>query len=134
MKRRTKGLQAAILLLLLIAAIAAANVFGIGTMRSAVRIGYTEHSGGQLWEANYVMLSGTMKHTIRPKEPQKTLHMEVVTEGGSISIEVEDKDGNVLFDEDGLETSAYDVAVSGDVVVQIEADQHKGGFTVEAME
>ncbi len=135
MKRRTKGLQAAILLVLLLtAAIAAANFFGVGTMRSAVRIGYTEHSGGQRWEASYVMLSGTMKHTIHPKDSQKTLHMEVVTEGGNISIEVTDGDGNVLFDEERLETSAYDVPVSGKVVVRIEADGHEGGFNIEAVE
>ena len=50
------------------------------------------------------------------------LHMDVTTDGGTISIEIQDADGNVLFDEHDIGTEAFDVAVSGKVVVRITAD------------
>lgn len=135
MKQTPKSLTSAILIaLIIIACIAAANFLGIGTMRSATRIGYVEHDGWRNWSASYTMLDGKMKHTIRPKDSQKMLHIEVVTEDGSISIEITEKDGNVIFDEDNIENTTYDVNVSGKVVVHIEADKHKGSFDIEATE
>lgn len=75
-----------------------------------------------------------MKHTIRSEDTQKTLHVEVVTEDGSISIEIINIDSNIIFDEGNIETSAFDVNVSGKVAVRIEADKHKGSFIIEATE
>lgn len=135
MKHKPKNLTSAILIVLIvIVCIATANFLGIGTIRSAARIGYIEHGGWRDWSASYTMLDGKMKHTIRPKGTQKMLHIEVVTDDGSISIEIIDKDGNVIFDEDSIETAAYDVNVSGKVVVRVEADKHKGSFNIEAAE
>lgn len=135
MKNKTKSLKATVLIVLVvIVLIAAANFLGMSTMRSATCIGYVEHSGRRNWEASYTMLDGKLKHTIRPKDTQKTLHIETITENGSISIEIIDKDGNVIFDEDNIETTRYDVNVSGKVVVYIEADKHKGSFNIEATE
>lgn len=135
MKHKPKSLTSAILIaLIIIACIAAVNFLGIGTMRSATRIGYVEHDGWRNWSASYTMLDGKMKHTIRPEDTQKTLHIEVVTEDGTISIEITDKDGSVIFDEDNIETATYDMNVSGKVVVRIEADKHKGSFDIEATE
>lgn len=135
MKHKPKSLTSAILIaLIVIACIAAANFLGIGTIYSATRIGYVEHGGWRNWSAKYTMLHGQMKHTIRPEDTQKTLHIEVVTEDGSISIEITDKDGNIVFDEDNMETATYDVNVSEKVVVRIEADKHKGSFNIESTE
>lgn len=114
--------------------IAASNFFGIGTIRSAIRIGYDEHTGGQSWSASYTMLDGKMKRAIDLKDTQDMLHVEIVTEDGSISMEMKDADGNVIFDENNIETSVFDVKASGNVVVRIEADQHKGSFSIEAAE
>lgn len=135
MKRKSKSIRSAILIVfIVVACIAIANFLGIGTVRSATRIGYMEHSGWRNWSASYTMLDGKMKHTIRPKDIQKVLHIDVVTEGGSISITITDKDGNVIFDEDNIKTNTYDVNVSGKVVVCIEADNHKGSFNIETTE
>lgn len=133
MKNKTKSLKATVLIVLaVIVLITAANFLGMGTMSSATYIGYVEHGGRQNWEASYTMLDGKLKHTIRPKDTQKILHIETVTEDGSISIEVTDKDGKVILDEDNIETTRYDVNVSGRVVVHIEADKHKGSFSIKA--
>lgn len=135
MKYKTKSLKSTILTMLVITAlIAAANIFGIGTMRSATQIGYVENTGWRNWSASYTLFDGKMKHTIRPKDTQKTLHIEVVTEDGSISIEITDTDGNLLFDGNKIESSAFDVNVPGKVVVHIAADRHKGSFNIESAE
>lgn len=134
-KHKPNSLKTAILIALIVmACIAAANFLGIGTMRCAIRIGYIEHAGWRNWSASYTMLDGKMKHTIRPEDTQKTLHIEVVTEDGNISVEITDKEGNVILDEDNIETATYDVGVSGKVVVRIQADKHKGSFSIEATE
>ena len=69
-----------------------------------------------------------MKKSLHPGTD--TLHIEVRTDEGSISIEIQDAEGRVLFDEDDIGTESFDVAVSGKVVVRIIADHHKGSFDI----
>ena len=131
MKYKEKSFQSTVLIVVVILVlIAAANFFGIGTMCSATRIGYVGHDGWRNWSASYTMLDGKMKHTIHPEDMQKTLHVEVVTEGGSISIKMKDANGNIVFDEDNIGTSTFDIETSGKIVVFIEADNHKGSFNI----
>lgn len=111
--------------------IAAASFFGLGTMRSAMRIGYTGHDGWRSWSASYIRLDGSMKHTIHPKNAPDVLCVEVVTEDGSISMEIKDADGNVLLSESDMGTASFEVEVSGKAIVSITADGHKGSFHIE---
>ena len=135
MKHKSKSLKKALFIVCIVAALMlAANYFGIGTMRSASCIGYTGHDGWRNWSASYTRLDGKMKHTIRPKDNQKTLHVEVVTEEGSLSMKIKDAKGNILFEKEQLETSEFDVKAEGQAVVSIEAKGHKGSFLVEAAE
>ncbi len=135
MKHKSKSLKKALFIVCIVAALMlAANYFGIGTMRSASCIGYTGHDGWRNWSASYTRLDGKMKHTIRPKDNQKTLHVEVVTEEGSLSMKIKDAKGNILFEKEQLETSEFDVKAEGKAVVSIEAKGHKGSFLVEAAE
>lgn len=135
MKFKPKSLKSTLLIIVIVVAlIAAANFLGIGTMRSATRIGYAGNDGWRSWSASYTLLDGTLKHTIRPKSTQETLHIEVVTESGNISIEIKDASGNIIFDEDDIETTTFDIEISGKVVVRIGADNHKGSFNIEATE
>lgn len=131
MKYKEKGFQSTVLIVVVILVlIAAANFLGIDTMRSATRIGYVGHDGWRNWSASYTMLDGKMKHTIHPEDTQKALHVEVVTEGGSISIKMKDANGNIVFDEDNIGTSTFDIETSEKIVVFIEADKHKGSFSI----
>lgn len=135
MKYKSKSFKStALIIVIVVALIAAANFLGIGTMSSATRIGYVSTDGLRSWTAKYSMLDGKLKHTIYPKDTQGTIHVEVVTESGSISIEMKDADGKVIFDEDDIATSSFDVNISGKVVIHIEADKHKGSFSIEATE
>ena len=135
MKYKSKNVKSAVLIIVIVVVlIAAANFLGIGTMRSAIRIGYVGNDGLRNWTASYSMLDGKLKHTIHPKDTQRTIHIEVVTENGSISIEIKDADGNMIFDEDNIATSSFDINISGKVVIRIEDDKHKGSFSIEAKE
>lgn len=105
------------------------KTLGIEGTRSATRIGYVGNEGYSSWTGRYSFLDGTMKKSIHPKTD--VLHIEVRTDDGIISIEIQDADGNVIFDEYDIGTASFDVAVSGKVVVRITADNHKGSFSIE---
>ena len=118
------------LLILAIAAVVFAVIWGGAvSTRSAVRIAYTGSETQSNWTGCYASLDGTMRKTIHPQGDQ--LHIEVETKSGTISMEVRDADGALLFDGDHMETGAFDVPVPGKVTVYIEADHHQGGFRID---
>lgn len=131
MKYKPKNPKTIVLIFVtVIALIVAANFLGIGTMRSAIRIGYVGNDGWRNWSASYILLNGTMQHTIRPKTSPDILHIEVETEEGTISIEIKDTDGNIIFDGNDIGTTSYEVEVPGKVTIKIVADNHKGSFSI----
>ena len=105
-----------------------ATNLGFASVKSATRIGYVGNEGYSSWTGRYSSLDGTMKKSIHPKTDM--LHIDVATDGGTISIEIQDADGNVIFDEHDIGTESFDVAVSGKVFVRIIADSHKGSFDI----
>ena len=131
MKYKPKSLKSTIIFVVIIVAfILLLSYLGIGTLRSATRIGYVGKDGWSGWSASYTLLDGRLQHTIRPETD--TLHVDVKTESGTISIEMKDADGNIIFSESNVETSSFEVNVSGKVVVKIEADHHKGSFDISS--
>lgn len=122
---------AAILIVILISfgSICLAGTLGIGSIRSATRIGYVGTEGRSSWTGRYSSLDGMMKKSIHPKAD--VLHIEVRTDSGIISVEIQDADGNIIFDELDIGTSSFNVAVSGKVTVKIVADRHMGSFSIE---
>ena len=129
MKRGSKGAFAAGGILLLVIALMLVGYYaGFSSARSAVRIGYVGHEGWGSWSASYAQLDGTMKKIIHPDG--NTLHISVRTESGSISIEVKDRDGNCLFNEENIGTYELKLDVPGQVEVRIKAEKHKGGFDI----
>lgn len=96
MKYKVKSLKSAIALVaIIVVAILATNLFGIGTQRSAVRIGFVNKGGWRNWSASYTLLDGWLEHTIRPESD--LIHVEVETESGTISIEMKDANGEIVF-------------------------------------
>ena len=128
MKRfKGKGPLAFVLAGVLVAALVILSVV-FGTGRSSVRVGYVGHSGRQSWSASYAMLTGRERHTLHPEG--NALHVEVDTQSGSISMEMADGAGNVIFSENDIQTSSFDVETDGKAVITIRADVHKGGFNI----
>ena len=129
MKYKPKSPKSAVIFAAIaVAAILLLSLWGFGTLRSGIRVGYVSHDSLGSWSANYFWLLGRLQHTIYPETD--TLHVEVTTESGAVSIEMKDADGNVIFSENNIGTSSFEVKVSGKVVVKIEADRHKGGFEI----
>ena len=129
MKFKQKDKKTTIIILIVAAiAIAIAHFTGFANTRTAMKIGYFGHEGWSSWSGNYVMLNGPMEKTLHPNG--EVLNVAVVTESGTISIEIKDADGNVIFDEGNIGTETFNVDVSGKVSVRIEADNHKGSFSI----
>jgi len=103
---------------------------GIGTVRSATRIGYVTNESRSNWSASYKLLDGSMRRTVYPTQSTEPIHVEVVTSSGTVSIEMRDAKGNIVFSEDDIGTASFDVETSGEVVVYIVADHHKGSFRI----
>lgn len=110
--------------------IAAASFFGTGTMRSAVCTDYAGNNGWRSWSASYTLLDGWMQHTIHPNAD--ILYVEVRTESGTISIEIKDAHGKIIFSENNIETSSFEVKGSGKMDIKITADNHKGSFDISS--
>ena len=136
MKYKPKNAKSAILIVVVVLAlIFAARYFGIGTTRSAMRIGYFGNDGRQKeWSASYLLLSGSLEHTIRPESDAGKLYFEVKTKSGIISVVVQDKSGNTVIEKENIETSNFEVEVPGEVIVYIKASGHRGGFTIKTTE
>lgn len=134
MRLKSKEIKSVIFIaLVVIVFIAVAGYFGIGTTRIGFSgYGYRERIDDQRWTASYNMLSGRMKHTIKPKDSQDTLHIDVVTDSGSLSIKVTDTHKNIIFDEENIKTGSFDVNISGKISVIVKADDHKGSFDIKS--
>ncbi len=127
--------QAVLIVIVVFALIFAARYFGIGTTRSAMRIGYVGNDGSQReWSARYLMLTGSLEHTLRPENAPDVLRFEIKTTSGSISVTVRDKSGNAVFEKDNIETGTFEVEVPGEVRVAVRANRHRGGFKIQTAE
>lgn len=100
---------------------------GMGNIRSSLQVGYVSSSTPQRWTARYHLLTGTERHTLHPK--QKAYLVTVVTEAGSLAMEIQDETG-VVFSRTELESGSYPVSLEGKTVVTVTAEGHKGSFTV----
>lgn len=100
---------------------------GTGELHSSLQVGYVSSSTPGKWTARYHLLTGTEKHTLHPK--QSAYVVTVVTEEGSLSMEIQDETGTV-FSEREMQTGEYPVSLEGKTVVTVTAEGHKGSFTV----
>lgn len=114
---------------IVILAVIALKLVGIGSTGSATKVGYIGNAGRSSWSGRYTSLNGTMKKNLHPKSD--TLHISVETESGTLTVEVRDADGNLLLDQTCASADDFDVAVSGKVSIQLHADHHKGSFSIE---
>ncbi len=117
----------AVLVVVLVAAVLVANYFGIGTMRSALRVGYSDTESRQSWSASYTLLSGWMRRTLYPEGD--VLQVEVKTDAGTLSMEMWDREGNLIFSQQDM-NGVYQVPAAGKVIVKITAQDHRGSFSI----
>lgn len=130
MKIKPKNAGSAILIVaVVIVLIVVTRYIGIGTTRNATRVGYVDKGGWHDWSASYTLLDGTLQHTLRPISSDNLLHINVKNESGTLSIEVKNAGGDVVFQEENLDTGEYDMYVSEKVTVIVRAKGHKGSFS-----
>ena len=129
--RFRNNIVAVIIIIMLFVAFTFSGTFsGIGTARSATRIGYVSNESRSSWSARYNLLDGSMRRTVYLSQSTEPIHVEVVTSSGAISIEMRDAKGNIIFSEDNIGTNSFDIETPGKVVVFIVADHHKGSFQI----
>ena len=114
-------------------------------MKFVLRVMYTGKNGWRSGTGRYQRLNGYMRHVIHPKQSPDVLRVIVETKKGSISIQMSDADGNVIFDEKEIglnakknleqdsQTDTFDVKVAGKVVVEIQAKDHQGRFEIKSI-
>ena len=56
--------------------------------------------------------------------------MEIISSSGEIGMTVTDENGNVIYDQQGIETSSFEIEISGKVIVKITGEDHKGSFSL----
>lgn len=86
--------------------------------------------GWSSWSASYTFLDGRLQHTIHPETD--TLQVAVEMESGTLTMEMKDAGGTILFSESDIGTSSFEVNVPGKVVVTIQASRHKGSFAISS--
>lgn len=132
MKYKPKVKKTTIIFLAIVAVFfVAAHIMGFTSFRSASRIGYMETQTPYNWSASYISLNGTMQKNMKAKSSQDTFHIETETKEGSLSIEVYDSDGNLIFSESEMGNESFDIEVHGKIKVVIDADNHSGGFSIK---
>ena len=124
--RSTKKLILAVVIVA--ALIVTARFIGIGTSTGATRIGYVQKGGWRDWSASYTLLSGTLRHTLHPDASDDLLEIDVETQSGSIALEIKNKNGDLIFREENMETKKVSVKASEKISVVVHASGHKGSF------
>lgn len=95
--------------------------------RSGTRIGYVGTATNSEWAGKYVLVNGKMSKSFSPKNGE--ILVEVVTESGSISMEITDVDGNKVYSGKDIETCSFSVMTDKDVNIKLSFDNHKGSFS-----
>ena len=131
MSIKPKGLGGVIFLILAIAVGAIiAYSSGIAHSRSATRIGYIGNNGWSSWSGEYTLLDGKMRRTLHFTDSQ-SITVEVKTESGTLSVEILDRTGNVVFSQVNMATGSHSLLIDGSITVTISADKHKGSFAIK---
>ena len=101
------------------------------------RLDYSETSTSDEWEASYAYLDGRMKKEFSIGKVSKSLVLEFETESGEMNVMVYDKATGVAikyngspFYFDNVGNASYRVTVSSDVVVRLDAEEHRGRFSI----
>ena len=116
------GCTAVVLLLLF------AFTSGIATSGSGLRVGWVENNSLNKWTANYAFFDGTRQRIVNADGNPAVLMADITTTSGDFGMTVTDEQGNVLFSQQGIETSTLELDIPGKVTVKITGDDHKGSF------
>ena len=106
----------------------AGPLLGLTASGSGLRVGYSDSFTGDTWQARYQLLTGFRERVVNTSGDPATLHAEITTESGSVSLTVTDILGNVVFSQKDIPTSTFEIEIPGKVTIRVTGSGHRGSF------
>ena len=103
---------------------------GFASTQSGLQMGWVESNTRDHWSATYSFHDGYIQRTINTDGEPTILDIEIVSSSGEIGMTVTDDSGNVIFEQERIETSSFKIEISGKVTVKITGEDHKGSFSL----
>ena len=104
--------------------------FGVAPTGSVLQMGWVESNTRDHWNATYAFHDGYQQRTINTDGEATVLEVEIISSSGEIGMTVLDEKGNLIYDQQGIETSSFEIEISGKVTVKITGEDHKGSFSL----
>ena len=104
--------------------------FGVAPTGSGLQMGWVESNTRDHWSATYAFHDGYQQRTINTYGEPTVLQVEIVSSSGEIGMTVTDENGNIIYDQQRIETSSFEIEISGKVTVKITGEDHKGSFSL----
>lgn len=103
---------------------------GVAPTGSGLQMGWVESNTRDHWSATYAFHDGYQQRTINTDGGATVLEVEIASSSGEIGMTVTDENGNVIYDQQGIETSSFEIEISGKVTVKITGEDHKGSYSL----
>lgn len=97
---------------------------------SGLQMGWAESNAKDHWIATYAFHDGYQQRTINTDGEPTTLHVEIVSSSGAIGMTVTGEDGSVIYEEQTIDTSSFEIEIDCKVTVRITGEGHKGSFSL----
>lgn len=124
-KKQVLSIIAVVILLIL------AITFGFTSYSSALKVLFFENKGINQWTANYFLLSGHLERNVDIGPDIKHMKVDVETSKGSIGLTITDENNKVIFKNNNILTSTFEIEAKGRINIRIEATSHKGSFSIK---
>ena len=103
---------------------------GVTPTGSGLQMGWVESNTRDHWSATYAFHDGYQQRTINTDGEATVLEVEIVSSSGEIGMMITDENGNVIYDQQRIETSSFEIEISGKVIVKITGEDHKGSYSL----
>ena len=103
---------------------------GLTSTGSGLQMGWMETNTSDYWSATYAFHDGYQQRTINTGGEPATLKVEIVSSSGEFGMTITDENGNVIYQEEQIETSSFEIEIPGKVIVKITGEDHKGSFAL----
>ena len=103
---------------------------GVAPTGSGLQMGWVESNTRDHWSATYAFHDGYQQRTINTDGEATVLEVEIISSSGEIGMTVLDEKGNLIYDQQGIETSSFEIEISGKVIVKITGEDHKGSYSL----
>lgn len=103
---------------------------GVAPSGSGLQMGWVESNTRDHWSATYAYHDGYQQRTINTDGEPTVLKVEIISSSGEIGMTVTDESGNVIYDQQWIDTSSFEIEIPGKVTVKITGEDHKGSFSL----